>query len=78
MFLSQGPIYDRTKEQLCSADGAVLRVRSLLLKAAREFQSGKTPTLADSPDLDYAKAVSVGGVLPAGADWRQFANAQPD
>ena len=33
MFISQGPIYDRTQEQLCSADGAVLRVRNLLLKA---------------------------------------------
>lgn len=70
MFLGQGPIYDRTQEQLCSADGAVLRVRALLLKAAREFMAGKTPTLADNPDLDYTKAVSIGGVLQDGADWR--------
>ncbi len=70
MFLGQGPIYDRTQEQLCSADGAVLRVRALLLKSVREFMAGKTPTLADSPELDYSKAVSVGGVLQPGADWR--------
>jgi len=70
MFLSQGPIHDRTSEQLCSADGAVLRVRNLLLKSAREFQAGKTPALADSPELDYTQAVSIGGVLPAGTDWR--------
>ena len=48
-------------------------MRSLLLKAAREFQAGKTPTLADHPELDYSKAVSVGGVLPAGSDWRVLA-----
>jgi len=73
MFISQGAIYDRTQEQLCAADGAVLRVRSLLLKAAREFQSGKTPTLAAHPELDYKKAVSVGGVLAADSDWRVLA-----
>ena len=73
MFISQGAIHDRSQEQLCSADGAVLRVRSLLLKAAREFQSGKTPTLAAHPELDYTKAVSIGGVLPAGSDWRTLA-----
>ncbi|WP_233870337.1 Rieske 2Fe-2S domain-containing protein [Paraburkholderia adhaesiva] len=70
MFLGQGPIADRTTEQLCSADGAVLRVRALLLKSAREFMAGKTPTLADNPELDYSRAVSIGGVLPTGTDWR--------
>jgi phthalate 4,5-dioxygenase len=76
MFLSQGRIADRTDEQLCSADGAVLRVRQQLLRAAREFMAGQTPTLADSPELDYAQAVSVGGVLPAGGDWRTLVDAQ--
>lgn len=70
MFLSQGPIYDRTQEQLCSADGAVLRVRAALLKAVREHIAGQTPVLADNPDLDYRRIRSVGGVLPAGTDWR--------
>ena len=70
MFIGQGPIYDRTDEQLCSADGAVVRVRQALLKSVKEYVTGKTPTLADSEALDYAQAVSVGGVLPAGGDWR--------
>lgn len=75
MFISQGPIYDRTDEQLCSADGAVIRVRQALLKSAREFIAGKTPTLAENPDLDYRSIRSVGGVLPAGADWRVLTEA---
>ncbi|CAN5539356.1 Rieske 2Fe-2S domain-containing protein [soil metagenome] len=75
MFISQGPIADRTDEQLCSADGAVLRVRQVLMKAAREFMEGKAPTAAHHPDLNYAGIRSVGGVLPAGADWRAFADA---
>lgn len=70
MFLSQGPIYDRSDEQLCSADGAVLRVRAALMKSVREFQAGQVPTLADNPQLDYRSIRSVGGVLQAGTDWR--------
>jgi phenylpropionate dioxygenase-like ring-hydroxylating dioxygenase large terminal subunit len=72
MFLGQGPIADRTTEQLCSADGAVLRVRALLLKSAREYMAGKTPTLADNPELDYSRAISIGGVLASGSDWRSL------
>lgn len=75
MFISQGPIYDRTDEQLCSADGAVIRVRQALLRAAREFIAGKTPTLADNPQLDYRSIRSVGGVLNAGTDWRVLTEA---
>ena len=75
MFISQGPICDRTQEQLCSADGAVLRVRNLLLKAVREHLAGKVPTLAENDDLDYSKVRSVGGVLPAGSDWRALTEA---
>ena len=75
MFLGQGRIADRSDEQLCSADGAALRVRQQLLRSVREFMAGQTPRLADSPELDYSRAVSVGGVLPAGTDWRALADA---
>ncbi len=75
MFMSQGPIYDRTDEQLCSADGAVVRVRQLLLRAVREFQAGQAPKMADSPELDYGQVRSVGGLLEPGADWRSLAQA---
>lgn len=70
MFISQGPIVDRTDEQLCSADGAVLRVRQCLLRSVREFVAGGTPRLAGGPALDYPSIRSVGGVLPEGTDWR--------
>lgn len=73
MFLGQGPIHDRTDEQLSSADGAVVRLRRQLLKSVREFMDGQTPELADNPELDYATAVSVGGVIEAGRDWRRLA-----
>ena len=75
MFISQGPLYDRSDEQLCSADGAVIRVRQALLKAVREFQAGRTPSHPDHPDLDYRNIRSVGGVLPEGSDWRVLTEA---
>lgn len=72
MFLGQGPILDRTDEQLCSADLAVVRVRNLLLQSVREFAAGKTPYLAHNAELDYSKIESVGGVIQMGADWRSL------
>jgi phthalate 4,5-dioxygenase oxygenase subunit len=51
-----------------------MRVRQLLLRAAREFIEGKTPTQADNPELDYRAIRSVGGVIPPGTDWRSLAD----
>ena len=41
----------------------------------REHQAGKVPYLADNDALDYSKVQSVGGVLPAGSDWRVLTEA---
>ena len=73
MFMSQGPIYDRTDEQLCSADAAIVRLRRQILQSVQDFREGKPPRFANGPDLDYSRAVSVGGIIPTGADWRSLA-----
>lgn len=75
VFLGQGPIYDRTDEQLCSADTAVLRMRQCLLKAVGEFMEGKVPYLASNPKLDYTKVISVGGLVSDDAAWRDIVPA---
>jgi phthalate 4,5-dioxygenase oxygenase subunit len=74
MFLSQGAVYDREDEQLCAADGAVVRVRRLLLQAANEFAAGQAPVQATHPNLDYTAIQSVGGVLSPDQNWRTLAN----
>ena len=76
MFISQGRIHDRTDEQLCTADGAVIRVRRLLLEAARAFAEGKPHAMANAASSDYAMVKSVGGVLAKGANWRNFADGK--
>ena len=50
----------------------MLRVRSLLLKAAREFQAGKTPTLAAHPGSTEG---GVGRWCAGNSDWRVLATA---
>jgi phthalate 4,5-dioxygenase len=41
--LSQGPLYDRSKEHLVPADQAVMRVRRVLLDSVRRVMDSKPP-----------------------------------
>ena len=72
IFLSQGPRLDRSKEQLCSSDMALVRVRSQILKSVREFMAGQSPTLARNPDLRYEDIVSFGGLFDADKTWHSL------
>ena len=72
MFLSQGPIHDRTDEQLCPADGAVIRVRRLLTQAARDFDANPAPLPANAALLDYANIRSVGSLIEPGQSWKDL------
>ncbi|MEM5400311.1 aromatic ring-hydroxylating dioxygenase subunit alpha [Paraburkholderia unamae] len=72
IFLSQGPQLDRSKENLCSSDMAVIRVRQLILKSVREFMAGEAPTMARGATLQYKNIVSFGGLFPADKSWRSL------
>lgn len=72
IFLSQGPRLDRTKEQLCSSDMAVVRVRSQILKSVREFMAGQPPSLARHPELSYEDIVSFGGLFNENQTWHSL------
>jgi len=72
MFMSQGPILDRTDEQLCAADTEVIRLRQTLLKAVRDFEKGEQPWVAQDSDLDYSDIYSIGGVVEDGEDWHRL------
>lgn len=69
IFLSQGPRLDRSREQLCSSDMAVVRLRGQLLKSVREFMAGQDPSMARHPELRYEDIVSFGGLFEAGQTW---------
>jgi phenylpropionate dioxygenase-like ring-hydroxylating dioxygenase large terminal subunit len=65
--ISQGKINDRTKEFLSAGDVGVVRMRKLLLDAARNHQQGRS---AGGPP-PYRKIRTTGGVLEAQTNWRE-------
>jgi phthalate 4,5-dioxygenase oxygenase subunit len=71
MFVSQGPIFDRSKEQLCAADAAIVRVRQMILDSVKEFMQGRPPYLARNDALDYKQVVSFGAELASGVKWQE-------
>jgi phthalate 4,5-dioxygenase oxygenase subunit len=75
IFMSQGPILDRTTEQLCSSDKELVRVRQHLLKSVHAFRQGERLPTADVTELDYGKIYSVAGILDAGTDWHTLVEA---
>lgn len=66
---SQGAIVDRTRETLGTSDTAIVRVRRLLLGAARALLEHAAPP----PGLDASAFLvrSTSALLPAGDDWRE-------
>jgi phthalate 4,5-dioxygenase len=66
---SMGPIYDRSQEHLGSTDKAILRMRRLLLKTARDLEAGIEPP-ATRPTPELARIYSAEKILAPGEDWR--------
>jgi phenylpropionate dioxygenase-like ring-hydroxylating dioxygenase large terminal subunit len=67
---SMGPIYDRTKEHLGTADAMIIRVRRRLLQAVRAYRErGITPPGVDNPEWYAIRPV--GALLPPGANWME-------
>jgi hypothetical protein len=65
---SMGPIYDRTKEHLGTSDKAVIRMRQLLIQAAKDLANGIDPPALD-PALPYASIRSAERIIAPGDDW---------
>jgi phthalate 4,5-dioxygenase oxygenase subunit len=65
---SMGPIFDRSKERLGSADSMVIQVRRRLLNAVKAYmERGVTPPGVD--DATVYRVRSGGVYMPEGADW---------
>ncbi|MCI2419556.1 Rieske 2Fe-2S domain-containing protein [Saccharopolyspora sp. K220] len=66
---SMGPIYDREQERLGTSDKALIRMRRLLIAAAKKVADGGEPP-AVAGDLDYRSIRSAEKILEEGEDWR--------
>jgi phthalate 4,5-dioxygenase len=65
---SMGPVYDRSKEHLGSADAGIARVRNLWLRAAAGLRDRQLdPPGSVTPQSYRVRSASV--VLPGEADW---------
>jgi phthalate 4,5-dioxygenase oxygenase subunit len=63
---SMGPIVDRSKEDLCATDTAVIAARELLLQATKTVLDGGDPPGADD---SYYNLRAIEKVLPDGVYW---------
>ena len=69
VITSMGPILDRTKEHLGTADAAVIRVRRRMLEAARGLRErGITPPGVNNPELYRLRSCQA--ILPKDANWQ--------
>ncbi len=64
---TMGAIYDRTAEHLGSADTAIIMMRRLLMRLARELEQGKPPYAAQHGELLTVR--SAGFIAPVGASF---------
>jgi phthalate 4,5-dioxygenase len=65
---SMGRIYDRSQERLGTSDKAIIRMRRLLMAAAKAVANGEEPP-AVAGDLDYRGIRSAEKILDEGEDW---------
>jgi hypothetical protein len=72
---SMGEIYLRTQEHLGQTDAAVIRMRRMLLKAAKDLANGIEPPAVD-PSLPYTSIRSAEKILAPGEDWRVLGTDQ--
>jgi phthalate 4,5-dioxygenase oxygenase subunit len=67
---SMGPIMDRTKEHLGTADATLIRVRRRMLRAAEALRDGGViPPGVEDPALYQVRSCQA--ILPKGSDWQQ-------
>ncbi len=70
---SQGPIRDRTQENLGYTDVSIIAARRVLLRAIQDVEEGRDPpgVVRDPEKNDFSHVVLGRNEVPAGADWRE-------
>ena len=56
---SMGPVYDRSREHLGTIDGAVIHMRRLMIRLAKQLQQGIEPEILQHPEWFRARPVEV-------------------
>lgn len=71
---NEGPIQDRTKEQLGYTDKAIAAARRQLLGAIRDMQEGNEPPfiLHDANENHFQHLLAINEVVPSTVDWKNL------
>lgn len=72
MWVTMGPIADRTHERLGASDLAIVEFRTLMLDALKAFQAGRAAI--GTGDLAIPSTVcAFQAIVPKATDWRTYA-----
>ena len=71
MWVSMGPIVDRTHDRLGASDMAIVEFRQCMLKALRDFMAGALP-IGSGPNTMPREVCSYQAIVPKTTDWRSF------
>jgi phthalate 4,5-dioxygenase oxygenase subunit len=74
MWVTMGPIADRTKDRLGASDLAVVEFRKQMVEAVRAVAQGE-PAIGTGAQAVPAEVCSFQSVIPKTTDWRAFAAA---
>jgi phthalate 4,5-dioxygenase oxygenase subunit len=75
---SMGPIYDRTREHLGTSDLAVIRMRRIMLGAARALGDGSKVPPALGGGFDYSLIKADEALIDPEESWKRVGNAMAD
>lgn len=75
MWVSMGPIVDRTNDRLGASDLAIVEFRQRMLAAVRSFMAGETP-IGTGDNRIPVQVCSYQSIIPKTTDWREF-DAKP-
>lgn len=71
MWVTMGPIADRTHERLGASDMAVVEFRKQMLEAVRDFQAGGTAIGTGTARIP-SSVVAFQAIVPKTTDWRAY------
>ena len=71
MWVSMGPIADRSRERLGSSDQAIVEFRRRMVEAVRAFQNGE-PAIGTGDQAIPEEVCSFQAIMPKMTDWRDF------
>ena len=78
MWVSMGPIVDRTHDILGASDLAIVEFRRLMVDAARNVAEGGAAIGATEPRAPHVNIASREGVYPKELDWRTLGAEDSD